>query len=258
LGTARCPKEVIAEYWDLRSRSYAKGVTANRDEEKEVWKRCLSPITAKLQIRRALDVGVGAGFLSFVLHDMGIDVAGMDISLGMLSQAKEASCRKGSDLHLFQGDAESLPFQSSSFDLVVSRHLLWTLPHPDRALAEWMRILRPGGRILAIDGNWFDPSAGKRLARKLSGLLANFSNDRNPVPFRSFYEPIEDHLPLYHESKPNRCLELFQAAGLDGVALDRLPEVNRFYKKHANLSFRMANSDAVFLVKGDKAKSPSR
>ncbi|MDD4446292.1 MAG: methyltransferase domain-containing protein, partial [Methanothrix sp.] len=198
------------------------------------------------------------GFLSFVLNDMGIDVIGMDLSRGMLSQAREAACHHKLDLDFCQGDAESLPFQSSSFDLVVSRHLLWTLPDPSRALDEWMRILRPGGRILAIDGNWFDPSAKKKVARKVSALLTSLSIDRNPVPFQKFYQPIEKHLPLYQATRPDRCQALFEAAGLEGVAFDRLSEVNRFYKRYANLSFRLANADAVFLVKGEKGARPLR
>ncbi len=257
-GMARHPKEVIAEYWDLRSRSYVRGITARGDEERKVWMRSLAANIADLHIRRALDVGTGAGFLSFVLDEMGLDVTGMDLSRGMLSQAKEASCHQRSDLSLCQGDAESLPFRSSSFDLVVSRHLLWTLPDPERALVEFKRVLRPGGRILAIDGYWFDPSARKRLARGISGLLASFSRDGNPVPFRSFYRPIEKHLPLYQNSRPNRCQELFEAAGLDDVAIDRLDEVNCFYGKNANLSFRLANTNTVFLVKGEKAAGPKK
>ena len=199
-------------------------------------------------------MGAGAGFLSFILHDMGVDVTGIDLSRGMLSQAKEASIHQKSDLDLCQGDAESLPFQSSTFDLVVSRHLLWTLPDPARALAEWMRILRPGGKILAIDGNWFDPAVRKKLARKVSGILAGFSHDRNPVPFCKFYEPIEKHLPLYQASRPDQYLDLFEVAGLRGVALDRLHEVNRFYRRHTSLSLWLANADKIFLVNGKKSK----
>jgi ubiquinone/menaquinone biosynthesis C-methylase UbiE len=257
LGSACHPKEVIAEYWDLRSQSYSKGVTASRDEEKQIWKRCLTAHTCDLHIQKALDVGAGTGFLSFILYDMGIDVTGMDLSRGMLSQAKEASCHHKLDLDLCLGDAESLPFHSSSFDLVASRHLLWTLPEPSKAMAEWMRILRPGGRILVIDGNWFDPSASRKLARRVSGLIANFSYDENPVPFRKFYQPIEKHLPLYEDSNPDRCKALCEAAGLDAVAVDRLQEVNRFYSKHTNLSYRLANADTVFLVKGENARKPS-
>ncbi len=258
LRGGRYPKVVIEDYWDLRSKSYAQGVTRSRDEEREVWKRCLAPFVSDIHIQKALDVGAGTGFLSFVQYDMGIDVIGTDLSRGMLSQAREASIKMSADLDLCQGDAESLPFKSSSFDLVTSRHLLWTLPDPARALEEWKRILRPGGRILAIDGNWFDPSPKKKLARWVSGRLKSFSQDQNPVQFQKFYRPIEKNLPLFEASKPDRCSELFEAAGLADVAAYRLQEVNRFYKRHTNISFRLSNAGTVFLVKGEKEGRPSR
>ncbi len=248
----RHPKEVIEDYWDLRSNSYARGVTASRDEEREVWKRCLAQFISGLNVQNTLDVGAGTGFLSFVLYDMGIKVISTDLSRGMLSCASQTSYQRKIDLDLCQGDAESLPFKSTSFDLVTSRHLLWTLPDPHRAIKEWMRILRPGGMILAIDGNWHDPSVKKKLARWVSGRLNSFSEDQNPVPFRKFYQPIEKHLPLYEASKPDRCLKLFEAAGLKNVSVDRLQEVNSFYKRHTSLSYRLTNADAVFLVKGEK------
>jgi len=141
------------------------------------------------------------------------------------------------DLGLCIGDVQSLPFQSSSFDLVTSRHLLWTLPDPARAIAEWMRVLRPGGRIIAIDGNWFDPKPLKRISRWVSGHLTGFTDDRNPVPFSRFYQPIEKRLPLYRTSRPDNCRD-----------------VNRFYRRNASLSFRLANSDTVFLVTGEKER----
>jgi len=249
-------KEIIAEYWDKRSESYANGTNSCKDEERQVWKRCLEPSTADLVFRKALDVGTGPGFLSVVLKDMGMDVIGLDMSRCMLSQAKKASCNQRSNLDLRQGDAEALPFQSSSFDLVVSRHLLWTLPNPDRALTEWVHILQPGGRVLAFDGNHFDPAVFKRLARWMDVHLSRFSHDRNrnrnPVPFRKFYRPLEEHLPLYAASGPDQYLAIFEAAGLKGVAMDRLYDVNRFYKRHKNILSRLANADMVFLVKGEK------
>lgn len=48
------------------------------------------------------------------------------------------------------------------------------------------------------------------------------------------------------------------AAGLADVAVDRLQDVNRFYKRHTNISFRLSNADTVFLVKGEKEGMPSR
>jgi ubiquinone/menaquinone biosynthesis C-methylase UbiE len=247
------PKRAIAGYWDLRSESYARGVTGFKEEERLVWKRCLAPVVADAELRKALDVGAGTGFLSFILDDMGIDVTGLDLSRGMITRAREVSRRDRTDLEQCQGDAESLPFRSSSFDMVASRHLLWTLPDPGIALAEWMRVLRPGGRILAIDGNWFDPAISKKVGRKLSGLLYSFSQDRNPVPFRKFYDPIAEELPLFKASRPEQYLSLLAEAGLKDVTLDHLTEVNCFYKSHTSLSYRLANVDTVFLATGKKA-----
>jgi ubiquinone/menaquinone biosynthesis C-methylase UbiE len=44
-----------------------------------------------------------------------------------------------------------LPFDAAGFDLVISRHVLWTLAHPEAAIDEWIRVLRPGGRLVVID-----------------------------------------------------------------------------------------------------------
>lgn len=233
--------------------------------------RTLSGIISCLQPKKVLDVGAGTGFLSNILSEMGLDVTGVDLSRGMLTQAKEGMRVQRSNgnpspvpdhqdkrrnvYNLCQGDAEGLPFQSSSFDLVVSRHLLWTLPHPARAVAEWKRILRPGGMMIAIDGNWFDPAISKKIGREISGLLAGFSRDHNPVPFRQIYKPIEKDLPLFQASRPDQCLALFMGAGLEKAKVDRLDEVNRFYKKNTSLSFRMANSDTVFMVFGERGES---
>lgn len=247
-------KEAIAGYWDLRSRSYGRSVVPHKDEERAIWKRCLAPFMAKRALFRALDVGAGTGFLSFILDEMSVDVTGLDLSMGMISQAKEACLRQKRDLGLCLGDAESLPFLSSSFDLVTSRHLLWTLPDPARAVAEWMRVLHPGGRMVAIDGNWFDPAPVKRASRWVSGHLTRFGGNRNPAPFSRFYKPIEKQLPLFKTSRPDQCQNLFEAAGLQNVAVDLLEDVNCFYRKNANLSYRLANSDAVFLVTGEKER----
>jgi ubiquinone/menaquinone biosynthesis C-methylase UbiE len=251
-SSGRHSKEIIAEYWDKRSESYAQSDSISKDEERGVWKKCLITTIADPSIRMALDVGIGPGFLSFILHDMGIDVTGLDISRCMLNQAKDAPCYQRFNLDLCQGDAESLPFQSSSFDLVVSRNLLWTLSEPVKALIEWKRVLKPGGKILAFDGNHFDPSAVKKMKRWISVQLSRLSHDRNPVPFRKFYKPIEKHLPLYAVSGTDQYIDIFKVAGLECVTLDYLPEVNRFCRGHRNLLFQLANADTIFLVMGKK------
>ena len=53
------------------------------------------------------------------------------------------------------GDASNPPAEAgTSFDVILSRHLLWTLPDPQEALRRWIGLLRPGGRLVLIEGRW--------------------------------------------------------------------------------------------------------
>jgi SAM-dependent methyltransferase len=53
-----------------------------------------------------------------------------------------------------EGDAEDPGLRAASVDVVLCRHLLWALPDPDLAVARWVRALRPGGRLVLVEGDW--------------------------------------------------------------------------------------------------------
>jgi SAM-dependent methyltransferase len=95
-----------------------------------------------------LDVGCGAGATAAHLtDDLGLRVTGLDASRERIAQAAEAR----PDLALVAGRAEALPFADASFDAVVCECVLSTLDDPARALAEVVRVLRPGGAVLVSD-----------------------------------------------------------------------------------------------------------
>jgi ubiquinone/menaquinone biosynthesis C-methylase UbiE len=101
--------------------------------------------------RRALDVGCGNGRISSWLAGRGADVAGVDPSQEMLSAARDLSPQ----VEFLLGDAEQLPFEGESFDVVVSVTVLQYLAQqPERlstAAAEIARVLRANGRFVAIE-----------------------------------------------------------------------------------------------------------
>ena len=252
------PKGRIADYWDLRSDSYTKVAVSNELDEQKVWNRSLAglinkKVEKKEGMYRILDAGTGLGFLGRLLVEMGFNVTGIDISHGMISRAKSISLEKGFPFELCLGDAENLPFESRSFDIVINRHLLWTLPSPARALNEWIRVLKPGGRIIAIDGNWFDPSLNMEIRRILAGPISALFGGGNPAPFGRFYNPIKHDLPLFSKISPSRLRVLFEEAGLKNILIDRLEGVNDFNKRHSYLYYRVAYKDPVFLVAGEKS-----
>jgi SAM-dependent methyltransferase len=97
--------------------------------------------------RRVLEVGVGTGLLALPLSGKGFRVDGIDVSEPMLRRLRE----KGSDgrIGLAVAAAERLPFGSHAFDGAYLRHVLHLIPDWHAALAEVVRVVRPGGRFLA-------------------------------------------------------------------------------------------------------------
>jgi ubiquinone/menaquinone biosynthesis C-methylase UbiE len=95
---------------------------------------------------RVLDVGCGTGQLAARLRREipGTQVVGCDFSRGMLGEARARDGR----LAWVQGDAGRLPFRDGTFDAVVSTEAFHWFPDPERALAEFRRVLGPRGRVL--------------------------------------------------------------------------------------------------------------
>jgi ubiquinone/menaquinone biosynthesis C-methylase UbiE len=102
---------------------------------------------------RALDLGCGAGHVSYALARGGARrVVAYDPSSEMLSVvAEEARRRKHDAIEIRIGAAEHLPFESESFDLVVTRYSAHHWADVPRALAECARVIVPGGRLIVID-----------------------------------------------------------------------------------------------------------
>src|SRR5260370_24250994 len=72
----------------------------------------------------------------------------------MLARARDKAKAQGLVIRFVEADAETLDLAAASQDLIVERHVIWTLPHPETALDTWRRLLRPGGRLLMIEGHW--------------------------------------------------------------------------------------------------------
>ena len=96
-----------------------------------------------------LEVGVGTG-LSLASYSRKNSIFGVDISAPMLGKARKrvAKLRLGHVAGLAIMDAERLTFPDNSFDVVVAQYVVTAVPHPEKALDEFLRVLRPGGEII--------------------------------------------------------------------------------------------------------------
>jgi SAM-dependent methyltransferase len=101
---------------------------------------------------RMLDVACGAGQIAIPAARAGVRVTGVDIALNLIEQARARAKAQGVDVRFDEGDAEILPYEDDSFDLVVSLIGAMFAPVPDRVAAELVRVCRPGGRI--VMANW--------------------------------------------------------------------------------------------------------
>ena len=101
---------------------------------------------------RILDVACGAGQTAIPMSRAGAKVTGIDIATNLIEQARARAQAENLDAHFDEGDAEMLPYEDSSFDIVISLIGAMFAPRPELVAAELKRICRPGGKI--IMANW--------------------------------------------------------------------------------------------------------
>jgi SAM-dependent methyltransferase len=112
------------------------------------------------------DLGCGTGTLSVLLAAEGYAVTGLDFSPKMIraARAKARAACVGARFALSDAAVPSLP--PRSFDAVLARHVLWTMPDVHGVLAKWLRLLLPGGILLLVEGRW---STGAGLSAAEAG-----------------------------------------------------------------------------------------
>jgi ubiquinone/menaquinone biosynthesis C-methylase UbiE len=119
---------------------------------------------------RVLDVGCGTGIYTLELARRDVHVVGVDPSMEMILIAREKFRRAGFKGYFICGSAEALPLRSERFDLALAVTSLCFVRHPDQAIQEAHRILRPSGRLVIGELNRFSLWA---FMRRLKGLFTD-------------------------------------------------------------------------------------
>ncbi|MDQ7809097.1 class I SAM-dependent methyltransferase [Amycolatopsis sp. A133] len=144
------------EIWDAEAASFDEQPDHGlRDlSVRAAWSDLLLPLmpTAPATV---VDLGCGTGSLAVLLAQAGYAVDGVDLSSRMLAVAKEKAEAAGVSVGLREGDAAKPPCSPGTFDVVLARHVLWAMPDPAAALGNWVRLLKPGGRLVLVEGRWF-------------------------------------------------------------------------------------------------------
>lgn len=234
-------KESIRAYWDKEADGFDLefGHGLRDQEHKTVW---LNILRRNLRVDRTLkilDVGCGTGFLSILLAELGHNVTGLDFAPQMLNNAREKSNKKRLNIDFRQGDAEKPPFRENTFDLIICRHLIWTLPDPDTAITSWKELLKPGGAIIMIEGCWRVEGLRAKAMRAFAWIVQFIEQRKAPSAWEKSYVPNIDDLPLFG-GRPSAVLgDLLFNAGFDDIKKDGLEDLLKNENSHAPLSYRI-------------------
>src|SRR4029077_14340517 len=206
-------KRNVAAHWGRRAAHFDEdfGHSIRTAAERAAWGRIFDLVLSGRSGLDVLDAGCGTGFLSLELAARGHRVTGVDFAPAMLAEARRKATAQGLAIRFEEGDAENLPFAPGSFDLAISRHVLWTLPHPEAAIDEWIRGLRPGGRLAIVDGAQYND--------------ASAPPQRENARTSAEYTAIGDQLPFYGGRPRGEIEALLRAHGLKNVAGDPLSDL---------------------------------
>ena len=220
MGDLGDPQGRITRYWDLRGATYDSqpGHELATPAERAAWlaalRELLPPAPADI-----LDVGTGTGFLALLLAELGHRVTGIDLAEGMLAIAREKAARLARPPIFARGDAIAPLLPPSSVDVVISRHLLWTLTDLPGAFANWRQLLRPGGRVVAIDALWWSDTP--------PAAAPDPDDDSWSAQFPRHYSPeVRDRLPLMSARSPDPALAAARGA-FERVRVSHLAELER-------------------------------
>lgn len=183
-------KERVVEQFGRAAAAYATSDVHARGDSLALLVELVGPAPTW----HALDVATGAGHTALAMAPHVAHVVATDLTPAMLAEtARLAAARGLANVAIRDADAEALPFPDGAFDLVTCRLAFHHFPHPDAAVREFARVLRPGGVLGFADNVTVEDAAG-----------AAFYND---------YERLRD--PSHHEVLPlSRLVALLGAGGL--------------------------------------------
>ena len=187
---SKTPRDVAAMF-DGVARGYDRTNAVLSVGNAALWRIATVKAVAPRSGERILDIAAGTGTSSIALAKSGAEVIALDFSQGMVDEGR----RRHPELQFVQGDAEKLPFGAAEFDAVTISFGLRNVQHPEVALAEMLRVLKPGGRLVICE--FSRPPLGLLRAgyhaylRHVMPLIAGAASS-NPEAYRYLFDSIRE------------------------------------------------------------------
>ncbi|WP_208153141.1 methyltransferase domain-containing protein [Sinorhizobium medicae] len=236
-------RDEIKAYWSERAATFdlSPGHEIFSEEERAAWHRLILRHLGEGAGRAALDLASGTGVVSHLLDDLGFRVTGIDWAEPMLDRARQKAKTRGRNISFRMGDAENTMEPDDHYHVVVNRHLVWTLVDPSAAFREWLRVLKPGGSLLIVDGDFVNATRLERFFSSLNawGQRVGLLRPDAPSQPREMLETHRSILARVHFSQGARAeavVDLLHASGFTDIRVDTdLGEIHRMQAKNWNL-----------------------
>lgn len=183
-------QRILQDYWNDRSvirREAARSGNASL-AERLAWQDVIRRHMGSGRGLRVLDVGSGCGVLPQVIASMKHRFTAVDQSIGLLEVGRQRADEAKLKGQFVQSDVAKLDFANAAFDVVTAVNVISTLSRPRAALAEWARVLKPGGHLILVE----DDRTSAEFPAFHKHQLRN-----SPSPLEQAYQQTLETVPLW-------------------------------------------------------------
>jgi ubiquinone/menaquinone biosynthesis C-methylase UbiE len=220
-------RDEIKAYWSERAATFDEqpGHEIFSEGERTAWHALFMKHLGPGEGRHAVDLACGTAVISHILDDIGFSVTGIDWAEPMLAKARAKAKSRSRSMRFLIGDAENTMEPECSADVVTNRHLVWTLVDPEAAFREWHRILKPGGKVLIIDGDFVNPSPLSRFFARLAGWSQKFglskgAKHHGPGALAETHRSILSRVYFSSGARAEDVARLLEAVGFVNIRID--------------------------------------
>lgn len=232
-------REDIRDYWSDRSATFdlAFGHRIPQGPEARAWQQPMRDHLGPAPLR-VLELACGTGEVTRLVHDLGHDVTALDFSDAMLAVARAKHAGKPR-LRFLLADAGRTMEPDAAYDAILCRHLVWTLTDPAAAFEDWLRILRPGGRLLVYDGDWARPKGvlAAWAVRQIDRLIG--PDDAYDGAMGERHAGIMRRLPFGAGLTPARLVPMLAVAGFRDIGIHSHAPIAAAQRQGAGLRNRL-------------------
>ncbi|THV17075.1 class I SAM-dependent methyltransferase [Rhizobium rhizophilum] len=237
-------RDEIKAYWSLRAETFdtQPGHEIFSEDERAAWHALLRKHLGQGEGRAALDLACGTAVVSHLLDDLGFKVTGLDWAEPMLERARAKAKARGREIRFLLGDAERTMESDDTYDVITNRHLVWTLVDPLACFREWHRVLKTGGKVLIVDGDFVNTSMLTRMMKRFTawasriGLAKDALHGAPNSEMAATHSSILSRVHFSNGAHASAVAELLREAGFSKVTIDQdMGAIHRAQRK--NFSF---------------------